>query len=215
MQKHFENISIALAGILQAITLISEIAKGAKINESAFSASINSIFQTNPVNTVEVFGSLAEIKLGLEKTMITLNPFSDLSQLNLRYFFSLASVQKKIFESKEHISTLTQRIEQVKKQADYFSNTHTTVIANLADIYMDIIQDFRFRFYVTGNKQVLSVKENMEKIRALLLAALRSTVLWRQAGGSRTQFIFKRKKIMHATHTLLKNITNNQIRNLV
>ena len=34
------------------------------------------------------------------------------------------------------------------------------------------------------------------KVRALLLAGIRAVVLWRQLGGSRTQIIFARKKMV-------------------
>ncbi len=46
-------------------------------------------------------------------------------------------------------------------------------------------------------------QKTWKKIRALLLAGIRSSVLWRQMGGSRLQFIFSRQKIKKTAEKLL------------
>jgi high frequency lysogenization protein len=46
---------------------------------------------------------------------------------------------------------------------------------------------------VNGERVYLSNNDNAAKIRALLLAALRSAVLWGQCGGSRLSLVFNRR----------------------
>jgi len=46
----------------------------------------------------------------------------------------------------------------------------------------------------------------INKIRALLLAGIRSAMLWRQCGGSRWRFIFFRRKIQREAEFLLSEI---------
>lgn len=207
MQDKFENITIALAGMVQAISLIREIAQTGKTNEPAFQTSINSLFQTHPENITAVYGKIEDLQLGFEKLLYTLNSVSETSRLTTRHMLSLMSLQKKIFNSPKVLDTLTQRIQQAKKQADYFTLTHPLVIANLADIYLDVINPFQFRFFILGNQHILNVDENMEKIRALLLAAVRSSLLWRQAGGSRIQLLFSRSTIKTFAANLLKKLS--------
>ncbi len=208
MQTKIENTTIALAGLIQAICLVRDIAQTGKIDDDAFKTSIRSLLNTDPENTLGVYGDTANLKLGLEKLVTALNPTTDIARLTTRYMLSLMRLQKKIFNSPELVNKLTQRINQVKKQVDYFSLIHPTVIANLADIYIDMITPFRYRFYILGNQQILSVHENMERIRALLLAAIRSALLWRQLGGSRLQLIFLRGKISSSATHILKKISS-------
>ena len=207
MQKNIKNTTIALAGMIQAISLIRELAQTGKIDEEAFKTCIQSIFNTDPANTIAVYGEIRNLKLGLEKLIPIFTPKTDSARLTIRSMLSLMRLQRKIMRRTQLMNKLTQRILQVKKQVDYFSLMHPTVIANLADIYIDAITPFRYRFYILGNKKILNVNENMEKIRALLLAAIRSSVLWQQLGGSRLKLIFLHKKISAEASTLLKEIT--------
>lgn len=198
--------TIALAGILQAIHLIREFAKTGKLSENAFQTSIRSIFETHPKSTLAVFGETADIQSGLHQLVNMLNPLSDLSQANLRYLFSLTSLQDRINRLPTLLQTVSHRIQQMQKQVHYFSLTHPTVIANLADTYLSLVSKCPFRFFILGNKRILSVNENMEKIRALLLAAIRATVLWRQLGGSRIELILKRRQLKNSAIAMIKKI---------
>jgi high frequency lysogenization protein len=49
---------------------------------------------------------------------------------------------------------------------------------------------------VQGNPHYLQQPQVVAEIRALLLAALRSAVLWRQLGGSYWDFVFRRRAMM-------------------
>ena len=180
---------------MQAISLAREVAQTGKMDEAAFQTTLNSIFQTHPENTVDVYGRLANLKLGLEKLISTFNSKTTTAAQTIHYMHSVMSLQKKINRSAKISKTLIQRIHQAKKQVEYFSLTHPTVVASLADIYLNAISTFHFKFFIVGNQRILTIHENIEKIRALLLAAIRSSVLWRQVGGSHLQLIFFRDKI--------------------
>jgi high frequency lysogenization protein len=196
LQKNkYDNITIALAGIVQAISLVKELAQTGKIDENAFQSCIQSIFATDPENTVLVFGNVDKLKIGLEQLSRFFAPTSPGSPLIIRHMLSILRLQRKMSRSSKILDMLTQRIHQAKKQTEYFSMTHPNVLANLGDIYLNLITHFRFRFFILGNKRFLDVRENIDKIRALLLAAVRAAVLWKQNGGSRLQFVFSSKKI--------------------
>jgi high frequency lysogenization protein len=51
---------------------------------------------------------------------------------------------------------------------------------------------------------VLKSDANQHHIRALLLAGLRSALLWNQVGGKRRHFIFSRKQMLKAAQQLLQ-----------
>lgn len=205
-QSKLDNITMALAGILQAIALIRELTQTGRLNETAYTASIHSIFQINPTHIGTVFDSLNGIKLGLEKIVQTFDLTQPVDQLQHRYLLSLIHLQKKLNRSPKTLKILTEKLHKTQKQVDYFSLTHPTVIANLADIYLNTISKFRFRIVILGNPRMLHAKENMEKVRALLLAGVRAAVLWRQMGGSRLQILFYRAKMKATAEKLLTRI---------
>jgi high frequency lysogenization protein len=208
-QNNLDKITIALAGILQAIALMRELTQTGRVNEVAFSASMGSIFELNPQQIETVYGDLTGIRLGLEKIVTTFDTTQAIDRLQHRYMLSLIHLQKKLSRSPKMLLTLTQRLKQTQKQADYFSLVHPTVIANLADIYLHTIGTFKFRIIVLGSQRVISVQENMEKVRALLLAGVRAAVLWRQVGGSRLQILFSRAKIKASAERILKQTEFN------
>lgn len=203
MQNALNNSTIALAGVVQAISLIKDLARTGKMDDLAYQTCIQSIFQTNPDAPIDVYGELTALRYGLEKLTQALTEKSDDARSTTHYMLALIGLQKKISRSAKAMELLSQRIQKAKKQVDYFSITHPTVITNLADIYMTLINRIGFRFLLMGNQRVLGAHENMEKIRALLLAAIRSSVLWRQTGGSRLQLIFSRNKIKQTAAALL------------
>jgi high frequency lysogenization protein len=210
LSNKYDNITIALAGIVQALSLVKELAHTGKINETAFQTCIQSVFATNPENATTVFGDLANIQLGLEKLLQSYSPKSASARITIQHTLAIMSLQKKISRSPKTLTTLSQKIQQAKKQADYFSLTHPNVLANLGDTYLNIINSFRFRFFIMGNQRVLSVRGNIDKIRALLLSAVRAAVLWRQMGGSRLQLIFAHKQIKASAKKLLAQLKEQQ-----
>lgn len=198
------NITIALAGIVQSVSLVRDLAQTGRMDEAAYQTTISSIFQTDPENVLAVYGGLQGVRYGLEKLVIMLDPSA--TPIQARYMLSLMSLQKKIWRSAKMIETLSQRINQAKKQVSYFSLLHPTVIANLADVYLSTISTLKFRIIIWGSQRTLSAPENMEKIRALLLGGIRSVVLWRQVGGSRIQLLFSRAKIRETAQKILNGM---------
>jgi high frequency lysogenization protein len=59
---------------------------------------------------------------------------------------------------------------------------------------------------ISGEQPYLDNEHNASKVRALLLAGIRSAVLWRQCGGSRWQILLGRKKYVIACDRLLAEI---------
>jgi high frequency lysogenization protein len=206
LQDKLYKTTVALAGMVQAICLVKELAQTGKTDDAAFSTSIYSIFQTEPADVIAAYGKLSNIKMGVEQLITIFSGEAKPHRSLLRYLMSLIHLQNKIQRSQKIRTTLAQRISQAKKQSEYFSLTHTNVIVNLADIYMTTISVFKFRIMIWGNPRILNASETMEKIRALLLAGIRSAVLWKQVGGSRLQLLFSRTKIKTMAEKILSDI---------
>ena len=70
-------------------------------------------------------------------------------------------------------------------------------------MYADTISHLRPRVLVQGNPHYLGQAGVVAEIRAMLLAALRSAVLWRQLDGSLWDFLLRRRELMQAIGTHL------------
>ncbi len=105
-------------------------------------------------------------------------------------------LERKLMNNKEVFKLLARRVKYASSQAIYFSETHSTVLASLADIYLSTLGTLPFRVQVLGQAKLLNQPEIINKVRALMLAGVRSAVLWRQMGGSRLQLFFSRSKLV-------------------
>ena len=101
------------------------------------------------------------------------------------------------------LKQLSEGIEKTRGQIDHFGIEHANIYASLGGLYSDTISQLNPRIMVSGEPTILNNPDTANKVRTLLLCAIRSAVLWQQLGGSRWQLLFKRKKIVSAARTLV------------
>jgi high frequency lysogenization protein len=206
VSKHLTEITLALAGITQAAHLVAQVAKTGFVQQEAYQCSIESLLDLNPPSTLAVYGGdIKNLRVGLE-TLRDLLQGQHKHQDALRYCLGALHLQKSLAGDKAMLKHLGTRLEQAAQQAQHFSSTHENVVNNLGDLYSATISTFRFRIQVMGDQSFLSQPRIAHQIRALLLAAIRSTMLWRQLGGSRWQLLLKRKAIANCVDDLLRRI---------
>ena len=77
-------------------------------------------------------------------------------------------------------------------------SSHPDVLMAMGTLYADTISQLKPRIMVQGNPHYLGQAAVVSEIRALLLAAVRSAVLWRQLGGTYWDFLFSRRSMLEA-----------------
>ena len=197
--------TMAFAGICQAVKLIQELARDGSTNNELVEKALNSIIVTNPERTEEVYGSSEQLKLGYE---VLIYQFGDHQQKDaelMRYILGILMLEKKLFKQSQTLQDISYRIEQVHRQLQHFSITDAQILANFASIYSDLISPLGPKVMISGKQHHIQSDINQHKIRALLLATMRSAVLWRQLGGKRRHLIFKRKDMIETAKKLIKN----------
>ncbi|GLX80204.1 high frequency lysogenization protein HflD [Thalassotalea insulae] len=200
--------TLTLAAICQVAELVQKLARQGQSNEQDYTSLLNSIMVTSPDNTLEVYGGeLANLSLGL-KTLVTHlgNQAKQKDPEITRYVVSLLSLERRLTKQPKKLAALGQRIEQCQRQLAHYDINSETLIASLASIYSDIISPLGSPIQVAGNPEILKQSGNQHKIRALLLAGIRSAVLWRQVGGKRRNILFSRSKIVECAEQLLKQV---------
>ena len=196
MNEQLINRTMAFAGILQAIAQVQHLARHGELDNAELAASLNTILVTNPDNTADVYQDKILLQKGYK---LILNQLGDSSQKDVeitRYLVGVLALERKLVRSNSGLGMLAERINQVNRQLHHFAITDEQVIANLASIYSDIISNLGPKIQISGNPVCLQRPIVQQKIRALLLAAMRSAVLWRQLGGKRRHLVFARKAIV-------------------
>jgi high frequency lysogenization protein len=201
----FTNQTIALAGIAQATELVNQLATQGTADPVAFKSSIGSLLKIDSDSVTDVFGGLAGIKLGLEQFHEQISGAVTHSE-QARYAASLVFLEQQLSEQPKMLKTIQIGIEKAQAQAEYFDVLHENVIANLGDLYYNTISTLQPRIMVNGDELYLSRPDTVNKIRALLLAGIRATLLWRQCGGARWKFLFYRKKLQNEAKFLLSQV---------
>ncbi len=198
---------IALAGIFQATRLVQQVATTNSVDQTAFETSLRSILEIDPPNTLAVYGGTTEgLTLGLKLLQEQFGEDTSKRDMELtKYIVTIMHLTGKLTKNRQMLSILSDGIERVRAQTDHFPLTHENVIAGIADIYVSTISNIKPRIIVNGEQGYLSNPDNANKVRALLLAAIRSTILWHQCGGTRLQLMFKRKFIAQTAEGFLYN----------
>lgn len=207
MSKNWQDITLALAGVFQATALVDQVAKTGNIPTDAFQCSMESILDLNPASTLDVYGgNIENLRTGLEIMRELLRPNSQQHREVLRYGLGVLHLEKKLSGRRDMLNVIGSRIEQASQQALHFSSTHENVIANLGTLYTETLSTFRFRIQVNGDYNYLQQQRIANQIRALLLSAVRSAILWRQVGGNRWHLLFNRKDIARTVDDLLRRL---------
>jgi len=203
--SNIRDKTLALAGIFQAASLVKQLATTGSVDQHDFDTCIRSIFETDPEQTVDVYGQVEYLRSGL--TTLENQLGNDNSQRDIevaRYVISLLHLQRKLSKNSLLLSMLADGIERARRQAEHFHLLHENVLANLADVYSQTVSTIAPKIMVSGENSYLSNPDTANRIRTLLLAGMRSAVLWAQLGGSRWQILLRRRALVAEANRIRK-----------
>ncbi|TAN47748.1 MAG: lysogenization regulator HflD [Methylococcaceae bacterium] len=203
MLKSLPNQTLALAGLAQAVYLVQQIARNGRADEGAMEASIHSLFKIDAVDVPDVYGGVANVHLGLRQLLKQLGG-AEMDPEVTGYAATLMVLERKLMSDGKMVDAVHHGVERIALLADTCPSVlDSTVIGELATLYQQTISTLMPKVRVGGEQKYLCQTHNAERIRALLLAGLRSTVLWRQAGGTRWALLFQRRRIVGVAQFLL------------
>ena len=202
--QHRDRV-LALAGIFQACSLVKQVAYRGTADEVPYTSSIESIFAIDADSVEAIFGGLAGLAHGLGALQRELTQQAQTRDAEvIRYAVNLLHLERRLVKRPKLMATLRQGIETASTQASHFDSTHPNVIASLADLYVRTVSTLTPRVMVKGEPSVLSNPDNAARVRALLLAGVRSAVLWRQRGGNRFNLLIHRRRILDTAKELIR-----------
>lgn len=204
MSKTLTDRTLALGGVFQAALLVDQVARRGMLPQSELETCLGSLFEMSPPNTEAVYGSRFEIKHGLQTLIEQLQGDEDKRNIYvMRYAINLLQLERKLSRQTAMLKVIADGLDGATHQIKHFGLTHSNVLARLADIYSQTISTLTPRIMVSGENNQLQNPENANKVRALLLAGIRSAVLWRQCGGRQWQLLFQRKTLMNSARELI------------
>ena len=201
-----EERTLSLAGILQAAWLVQQIARTGVADSGVVQSSLETVCRIDTDTVAGVYGGVGGAASGLRQLRTLFQRPGSPPGEYVRYALGLIKLERKLARNGTMLTELGDRIDAARQQVDMYGVMHANVIANLADIYVQTISTLRPRILVNGEPLHLANPDNLNRIRALLLAGIRSAVLWRQCGGSWLQLFFGRRRELRHAERLLANI---------
>ena len=194
---------LALAGLLQSVRLVQHMANNGQAETRPLTACIGSLFRFDAESTEDIYGGASELAPGLERVIAQLDG-SDRDTAQTRIAMNVMHLERKFMASPTTVEEVRKALEEIERQSLHWGPTHPTVLARLGELYASHISNLGPRVLVQGNPVYLSQATVVGEVRATLLAALRSAVLWRQFGGSYWDLLLSRRAMVETARGLLK-----------
>lgn len=199
--------TIALAAVVQAATLVEQLARTGDVSADACEPLLKSLFIQSPDRFADIYGNpRSSLSVGLNHLSSILGKDGKgISPDITRYTLSLLHLERKLAAKPSMLDSIGQGIQNASRQAEHFSITHENTVAALADLYKSTLSNLSFRIHVTGNPSHLQNSHTANRVRALLLAGIRAAILWRQVGGKRWHLLVNRGRYQKACTELLNS----------
>lgn len=190
--------TLALAGVMQGLKLAQSFAQTGEAETDTLQASLASLFRIDADSTEGVYGSAQLMASGLQGLIGQLQGGEARDSGCSRMAVTLLHVERKLVGRGDLLKVIRDGVNEIERQREHFGITHPTVLNRLGDLYAQSVSKLSPRVLVQGNPVQLAQPQVVAQIRASLLAAMRSAVLWRQLGGSYWDLLLRRRAILQA-----------------
>ena len=204
MSSPIQQRVLALAGMIQALAQVRRIAETGQSDASAVQTLLDSVFRIDAETPEAVYGEVANLRPGLRLLRDYFNKQQGQDDGLPRLALSVLQLERRFVGESNTVAAVGSGIEEIAPQALAFGSSHPEVLSALGALYADTISHVRPRVMVQGNPHYLAQPGVVAEIRAILLAAVRSAVLWRQLGGSYWDFLLARKAMLEAAEEWLR-----------
>ena len=195
---------LALAGVFQGAALAQQIGRKGLCDSRAMEASIYSLFQIDAADVLAVYGGLAGLRSGLDLLCRQFEGGAGRDLELTRHVIALLALERKLAGRPEMLERIGQGLAQAGERLQHFPMLHANILSQLAELYSDTISQIPPRIMIRGEVLHLQNPDNQHKIRSLLLAGIRSAMLWHQLGGRRRQILIGRRRIQRNARALLE-----------
>ncbi|WP_271678736.1 lysogenization protein HflD [Thermomonas mangrovi] len=199
----FDDRVLALGALLVALSQVRRIAETGQSDTATLQVALDSVFRLDAADTAAAVGGVDAVRPGLRLLRDYLagtNKDEALGKLAM----AVMQLERRFVADGAMTERVRTGLRALRGPVERLGSPHHDVVAGLASLYADTISHLRPRVMVQGNPHYLGQAGVVAEIRALLLAALRAAVLWRQMGGSLWDFLFRRRDMAAAIDQLMR-----------
>lgn len=194
---------LALAGLAQAAKQVRQIADTGQAETAPLTVCIDSLFHFDAESTEAVYTGVSGLQPGLQSLVAGWSDSGQRDPALQRLVYSVLQLERRFSANPALAGKVRKGLEEIARQREHWGPTHPTVLGRLGELYASTLSTLRPRVIVQGNPVYLGQPTVVAEIRAVLLCALRSAVLWRQMGGRQTDFLFRRAAMLRMARSLL------------
>jgi high frequency lysogenization protein len=203
MSGSMSERALALAGLLQSVRLVQRVAQEGVFPSPDLDAVLASVFRLDADSTEAVYGSAQLLRPGLQALVEHLEGGVARDAATSRIVVTVLHVERKLMRRPELLARIREGVQEAARQREHFGIGHSSVAGRLGELYADTVSTLSPRVLVQGSPLQLSQPAVVAQIRAVLLAAMRSAVLWRQVGGSYWDLMLRRRALLTAARDWL------------
>lgn len=202
-----EGRVIALAGLFQALALVRAIALRGGCDAQAMRDSLASVLRIDADSPADVYGGVGNLRMGLQTLVSQLGEHSKRDLALTKLAVSVLRLQRALANRPDTLEALRTGIDTMADLTARAEAGQTDLSGRMAQLYADTLSRLQPRIMVEGNPTFLQQPTQVNQIRALLLAAVRAAVLWRQLGGSQLRLLFRHRQYAMLARGLLARCT--------
>lgn len=193
---------LAFAGMLQAASLVHQLATRDSHEETALLSSALSVLRIDAGSVEEIYGGRDELRPGCQ---VVGQMFSRRSGLVPRQLFQYAVAMHQIavkIPAMSHVSEIIRSgLDDLNREflvgggfPEDDDDRVEHLYESLAGLYARSISTLTPRILVQGSQQRLSNPATVNRVRTALFAGIRSAFLWHQMGARRWHLLFQRRR---------------------
>ncbi len=214
---------VALAAVAQSAALVTKLAVHGNASQTELLASVNPLLVLNPRSEDDVYPNLGHLNLGLRTLhdifkQVRAPENADVVRYTLGMLLlsnkleTNAAMQDRIRSALQSVQPLQLipenatpwRMGESEKSDEQLRQEQT--FEQLATLYQDTISTLPHRIHVQGQMDYLQNEYVANRVRSLLLAGIRSAILWRQLGGRRWRLLFYRKRVQETASSIRRRL---------
>jgi high frequency lysogenization protein len=215
----WEYRNIALAVVAQCAQLVHSLATTGRANPRQVDACIAPLLVLEPDSVDDIYPDVSAFSSGLAALQHSLSnegvkEFAE----PIRYVLGMTVLQQQLMAVPAMQTQIRQRLQirhslladksALDAEAAGQDESDTYDFAVLAALYQDTISRLTMRIHVKGTPEHLRKQQVADKIRALLLAGIRSALLWHQLGGRRWHLFIYKKRIRECVAQIRRSLIN-------
>jgi high frequency lysogenization protein len=193
---------LALAGLMQALAQVRRIADTGEAHADVVTTALDSVFRIDAGTTEEIYGGTQSLHTGLMLLRDYFGGAMPDEQLP-RLALAVIQLERRFVRDDDMVARVADGIRAQSEAAGRLGSSHPDVLNALGALYAETLSHLRPRVLVQGNPHYLGQAPVVAEVRAVLLSAVRSAVLWRQLGGSLWDFLLRKRAMGETVEDLL------------